>query len=153
MSTSRDQENADNLSWATATKPRGQDCTRFRAGFSHKMRSKMPSLRSRFPARKVFELLGSERIDRKSQSAQLKTRDFLIDLRRQQMNAGSEFAFILDQILDRERLVGKAHVHDAGRMAFGGREIDQPAFAQNVYSPAIFKFVFLHKRTHLVRLT
>src|SRR5712691_6347178 len=147
MSTSRDQENADNLSWATATKPRGQDCTRFRAGFSHKMRSKMPSLRSRFPARKVFELLGSERVDRKSQSAQLKTRNFLIDLRRQQMNAGSELAFVLDQILDRECLVGKAHVHDAGRVAFRRCEIYQAPFAEDDNPPAVFEFVFFNKRS------
>jgi hypothetical protein len=47
------------------------------------------------------------------------------------VHAGLELAFVLDQVFHRKRLVGEAHVHHARRMAFGRREVDQTAFAQN----------------------
>src|SRR5712692_11577296 len=67
------------------------------------------------------------------------------------MNAGSELAFVLDQILDRERLVGKAHVHDAGRVAFSRGEVDETAFAEDDDAPAVAEFVFFNKRSQLLR--
>jgi len=36
-----------------------------------------------------------------------------------------------------------------GGMAFGGREVDQPPFAEHVQAPPIPKLVFLHRRTNL----
>src|ERR1700738_5345714 len=102
-----------------------------------------------FPAGHVLELFRGYRVDRETQSAQLKARDFLIDFRWQQVNAGSELAFVLDQILGRERLIGKAHIHDAGRMAFGGREINEPAFPKDDNPMAVAEFVFLDKRSKL----
>src|SRR5258708_27906448 len=65
-------------------------------------------LRACFPARHVLDLFRGQRIDRHTQRAQLQTGDLLIDFLRQQVHAGLELAFILYQILDRKRLIGKA---------------------------------------------
>ena len=56
--------------------------------------------RSRFPARHVLDLFGGKRVDRNSERAQLKARDFLIDFRWQQMYARIELAFVLHQVLN-----------------------------------------------------
>src|SRR5947208_11002479 len=106
-------------------------------------------LSSRFPARKILELLRSQTIDRQSERAQFQTRDFNVNFRWQEMHAGIELAFVLHQIFYGESLVSKAHVHTAGRVAFGGGEIDQTALAQNHNSPPVLESVFLDKRTHL----
>src|SRR5258707_2034319 len=120
-------------------------------GITRKMRVPQSNyLGTRFPARHVLDLFRRQYIDRHPERLQLEAGNFLIDFLRQQVNAGLELAFVLDQILGRERLVGKAHVHHAGRMAFGGRQIDQPAFAEDDNPMAVAKFVFFDKRPELL---
>ena len=46
--------------------------------------------------------------------------------------AGVELALVLDAELGGQRLRGEAHVHDAGRMAFGRGQVDEPALAEHV---------------------
>ena len=63
------------------------------------------------------------------------------------MHARPEFPLILDQILNRQSLIRKAHIHHAGGMSFRRGEVDQTAFAENDDSrPASpLKLIFLHK--------
>ncbi len=89
------------------------------------------SLGSGFPARDVLELFRGQRVDRDAQRAQLEARDLSVDFSRQQVNARRQRSLVLHQILNRQRLVRKAHVHHAGRMSFGSGEIDQAAFAKH----------------------
>ncbi len=57
---------------------------------------------------------------------------------------------VLHEILRAERLVREAHVHDARRMSFGRREVDQPALAQHEHAlPA--DDVLLDELPHLAR--
>src|SRR5438270_2905196 len=38
---------------------------------------------------------------------------------------------ILNKVFNRKRLVSETHIHHAGRMSFGGGEINQAAFTQD----------------------
>ena len=65
------------------------------------------------------------------------------------MNAGIELSFILHKILDRQRLVRKAHVHHAGRVSLGSGKIDQTSFTEHNDAPTIrLQLVFLHERAN-----
>ena len=53
----------------------------------------------------------------------------------------------------RQGLVGKTHVHDARRVAFGGGEVDQAAFAQQVEAcrPSFIVYSSTKSRTSRLR--
>ena len=48
-----------------------------------------------------------------------------------------------------ERLVGEAHVHDAGGMALGARQVDEAAVGQQVDAAAVGHRELLDERAHL----
>src|SRR3954463_13247577 len=51
------------------------------------------------------------------------------------MDRTCHLARLLGQYFCRERLVGKGHVHDAGRVTLGSRQVDQATLGQN-HDPA-----------------
>ena len=61
-----------------------------------------------------------------------------------------ELALVLERPLGREGLGGEAHVHDAGRVAVGGGEVDQAAFAEDVEPSAVGLDVFVDEFADLV---
>jgi hypothetical protein len=44
-----------------------------------------------------------------------------------------------------ERLVGEAHVHDARRVAFGSREVDETTLGKHINPPAVLQGEFLNE--------
>ena len=87
------------------------------------------SLGTCFPARHIFEHFGCEFVDRYSHCSELKAGDLLVDLGRQNVDAGGKLAFFFDEIFGRECLVGERHIHHGCRVAFGRGEVNQAAFA------------------------
>ena len=55
----------------------------------------------------------------------------------------SSLPLLLDRPLGRQGLGGEAHVHDAGRVAVGGGQVDQPALAQDVEPAAVLEDVLV----------
>ena len=58
------------------------------------------SLSSGFPTADVLKLFGCQRVDGQAERTQLEAGDFGIDFLWQQVNAGLQFAFLLNQILN-----------------------------------------------------
>ena len=52
------------------------------------------------------------------------------------------------QILDNERLVGEAHVHDRRWMTIRGRQVDEPPFAQESDGSPVEHPIFLYEGAH-----
>ena len=59
---------------------------------------------------------------------------------------------MLDRVLGRERLVREGHVHDDRRVAFGGRDVDEPAVGEQVDAPAVGERELLDELPRLARL-
>ncbi len=64
-------------------------------------------------------------------------RDSLVELLGNHVDLLLQRAVVLHQVLDRERLVGEAHVHHGRRMTFRRRQVDEAAFAQQVDLAAV----------------
>src|SRR6266498_4379902 len=69
------------------------------------------------------------------------------------MQTGSEFSLVLDKVLARQGLIGKAHIHHRSGMAFSRSQVDQPAFSEHHYPIArAFELVLFDKRAELLFL-
>src|SRR2546427_9483061 len=85
--------------------------------------------RSYVPRREVLLLLLREPVDADTYGGELEAGDFLVDRSRHGVDLILQRPAVLDQVLGRQRLVGEAHVHDAGRVALGQRQVHEPALA------------------------
>ena len=74
---------------------------------------------------------------------ELEPGDFAVDGLGHGIDFGLEFLVMLDHVLGGERLVGEAHVHHRRGMAFGGGEIDEAAFAEQINLAAVLHGVFV----------
>ena len=90
-------------------------------------------------------MLGGESIDLGAHSGQFFFGDLLVYFLRNRVNLFSQRLIIFHHKLNAERLVGKAHIHNAGGMAFRGRQINQAALAQHIDPAAVFQHKFFHK--------
>ena len=63
---------------------------------------------------------------------ELQQGDLVVELLRDDVDLVLKLGLVLHQVLGGERLVGEAHVHHAGRVAFGGGQVDQAAIGQQV---------------------
>ena len=84
------------------------------------------------PGGRVGDLLGGHRIERDPERRQLEPGHLGVDRLGHDVDPRLELGVVLRDVLGREGLVGEAHVHDRGRMALGGAEVDQPAFGDQV---------------------
>src|SRR4029453_15382373 len=98
------------------------------------------------PGSQVPSLLVGQLVDLDTRRRKLEAGDLAVDLLRHDVDAALELARVLDDELDRERLIGEAHVHDRGRMAFRGSEIDQPSVGDEIDAPAVVQAELLHER-------
>src|SRR2546427_9308945 len=94
-------------------------------------------LRPHVPRREVLLLLVCLRVYGAPYGGELEAGYFLVHRRRHGFALVLQRPAVLDQVLDRQRLVGEAYVHDAGRVALGQRQVHEPAFAQQVDPPAV----------------
>src|SRR5271156_4846067 len=97
------------------------------------------------PGRQVLLLVGGELVDLDAHGVELEFGDVAVDILGDGVNLVLEAAGVLDQVFGGERLVGEAHVHHGSRVAFGGGEGDEAAFAEEVELAAIFHHVFVHE--------
>ena len=95
------------------------------------------SLGAGFPTSNVLDLFGGERVYGHSQRPEFQTGDFFIDFFRQQMHARFQLALLLHKVLNLKGLIGKTHIHDAGRMSFRGGKVNQATFTEYDYAPAV----------------
>ena len=107
--------------------------------------------RAFLPLVQVMVLLGGQSVDVHAHRFELKARDFLVHGHRQAVHAVFQAARIAQHVLGGERLVGEAHVHHAGRVAFGGGQVDQAAFAEQIDLPPVGQGVLLDEGAHLAR--
>src|SRR5438093_4939426 len=105
-----------------------------------------PRLRAVAPGGQVGGLLARQRVYGDAHGQQLEPGDLEVDLPRHHVDLALERAPLHHHELRRQRLVGEAHVHDGGRMALGGGQVDQPAFAQHVEAPAVAQRELLDER-------
>ena len=75
---------------------------------------------------------GGQRVQPDIHAGQLQAGDRVLDFLRYGVDAGVEILAMLDRPADAQRLGGKAHVHDRGRVALGRSQVDQPSLAQQV---------------------
>src|SRR6267154_3278503 len=99
-------------------------------------------LRAFRPPRQILFLLGSEAVDFDAHGFQLQLGYALVEFFGDTIDAFFQAAEIFDHVFDRERLVGETHVHDGRWMAFGGGQVDEPAFAEQINLPSIAKRIF-----------
>src|SRR6266851_2211667 len=97
------------------------------------------ALRSLAPARQILFLLRAQPVDLDSHRLQLQLGNSLVEFVWHAVDLFLQRLEILDHVLDRQRLVGEAHVHDRRGMSFGGGQIDEPSFAEKVDLAAIFQ--------------
>ena len=60
----------------------------------------------------------------------------MVDVLRDRIDLPLQDLDVFRQVFGREGLIGKAHVHDARRVALGGSQVDEAAFAEHV-DPAV----------------
>src|SRR5207245_3891619 len=89
------------------------------------------------PAREVDFLVRSETVYPHAHRFELQARDLAIDLLRHRMDLARKRLPLPDEVLAGESLIGEGHVHDRRRVAFRGRQVDEPALAEQVDSPSI----------------
>ena len=65
--------------------------------------------------------------------------DVFIDILRDCVDFGFNLAFVLNQIFEAQSLIGKAHIHHAGRVSFRRGQIDQSAFSQDINAASVFR--------------
>ena len=68
---------------------------------------------------------------------QFQARDFLIDQSGHAIDLLLEIRRMPDHVFGAQGLVGEAHVHDTGRMAFRCRQVDEAALAEHIEAAAI----------------
>src|SRR5580704_2715908 len=98
------------------------------------------------PGSQIVLLLRRELIDVDSHGFELELGNLAIDGIRHRIDLPLQFRAVLNQIFGGKRLIGEAHIHHSGRMAFGGGEIDEAAFAEQIDPTAIFHGKFLDER-------
>src|SRR5258708_5812785 len=84
------------------------------------------------PTRQILLLLRREAVDLDAHGLELQLGDMLVQVLRYRVNALFQRRVVLHHVVGGKRLVGEAHVHDRCRMAFGGRKVDQSAFAEHI---------------------
>src|SRR6266567_7692006 len=94
-------------------------------------------LRAGFPRVEVFILLRSEGIDAHTHSLELETRNLFVECSRQGVDTRLHLACMDQHVLSAQGLIGKAHIHDARRMAFRRREIDKTPLGEQVNLPPV----------------
>ena len=93
-------------------------------------------------------LLGGELVELVAHAVELEARDFLVEIFGHDVDLRLQLLVILQQVFGGESLIGEAHIHDGGRMSFGGSQIDEAAFAEEIDFAAVLQQVFVHKRAH-----
>src|SRR5258706_5569040 len=86
-------------------------------------------LRSLAPPRQILFLLRAEPVDLDSHRLQLKLSHSLVEFVGNLVDLFVQRLEILDHVLHRERLVGKAHIHHRPAMSLGRRQNDQATLA------------------------
>src|SRR5258708_36514162 len=100
--------------------------------FKRKTNDQQPPLRSLAPPRQILFLLRRQVVDLDSERLQLQFGDPLVEIVGDFVNPVLQTLVILYHVLGGESLVRKAHVHDGWRVSFGGSQVDQAAFAEQV---------------------
>src|SRR5882762_9143933 len=95
------------------------------------------------PAREVGLLFGRQGVDPNAHGLELQPGDLAIDGGRNGVDLTFEALPLLHQVLCRQRLVGKRHVHHGRRVAFGRREVDQASLAEQVHAPPGWQSVLI----------
>src|ERR1051326_953333 len=95
------------------------------------------------PASQIFFLLGREAVDLDAHGFELQFGNALVEFVGNFVDRLLELLTVFDHVFDRERLVGEAHVHDAGGVAFSGGQVDQAAVAEEVDFAAVFERVLV----------
>src|SRR6185312_1840924 len=107
--------------------------------------------RTHVPRGQVLLLLVRQRVDVRADRGKLESSNLAVDAFRHPVHVARKTRSLLYQILRAQRLVREAHVHHAGRMAFGGRQVDQTPFAEQEHALTL-DHVLLHELPHLARL-
>ena len=89
-------------------------------------------VRSRAPGCDVLGLLGGHRFEHDAERGELEPGDLGVDRLGDDVDPRLELGMVARDVLGRQRLVGEAHVHDRGRVALGGAEVDQPPLGDQV---------------------
>ena len=85
------------------------------------------SRRASAPAREVGPLVVGEGVDADAERRQLEPRDLAVDVARDRVDAGAELAARATRCSTASAWMAKRHVHDLGRMALAGGEVDDAA--------------------------
>ena len=92
-----------------------------------------PGLGAGLPAIHVFGHLFAEQfVDFDAHRFEFEGGNFLVHFGGQGQHAIFQFAFVFDEVFQSEGLVGEAHIHNRGGMAFGAGKIDETSFGQDI---------------------
>src|SRR6266850_8503204 len=100
------------------------------------------------PGSEVAFLLGGELVEPMAHRIEFEARDFLVQVLRNDVDLRLEVLVVRAQVFGGKRLVGEAHVHYGSGMSFGGRQIDETSFCEQVNFAAILELIFVHERAH-----
>ncbi len=97
----------------------------------------------------VFNLFRGQGVDFHPHGGQFQTGDFLVDGRRHRINLLFQAGVMLHDIFRGQGLVGEAHVHHGGGVAFRRGQVHQSPFCQQVEAVAVFQGTFFHRISNL----
>ena len=72
----------------------------------------------------------------------------MVELLRDEIDLGFERGAVLDHVFGGQRLVGEAHVHHGGGVAFGGRQVHQAAVGEQVELAAVGQHELFYEVAH-----
>src|SRR5580692_9410053 len=84
------------------------------------------------PRGQVVLLLGGELVELVAHAVKLKASDFLVEILGHDVDLRLQLLIILQQVFGGKSLIGKAHIHNGGRVSFGGSQIDKATFAEQI---------------------
>src|SRR5579872_4654862 len=122
-----------------------------RATLTPIMSASLEAVTSPCPRRQVLLLLVGQHVDVRAECGELEAGNLAIDALRYTVHVARQARSLLYQILRGQRLVREAHVHDAGRVSFGGGQIDQTPLPQQEY-PVAADHILLDERPDRARL-
>src|ERR1700676_525309 len=106
------------------------------------------TLRAFLPGGEVVLLLGRELVEFVTHGFEFEARDFAVEMLGNDVDLRLHALVILEQILSRKRLIGEAHIHHGGGMAFGGGEIHEAPFAEEVHFAISLQDIFIDERAN-----
>lgn len=98
-------------------------------------------------------LLGRQLVNLEAHGVKFQLGNLLVEVLRNRVDLTLEFLGMLDHVFGGNGLVGEAHIHHRGRVAFGSGQVDEAPIAEQVELAAILHLVLIDERADFLLAT